>query len=125
MNFPEELKYTKDHEWAREEGNTVVVGITDHAQSSLGDIVFVELPEVGAELSVGDSLGVVESVKAVSDLYSPVSGKIVAINEDLADNPSSINQDPYGDAWIAKIEVSEKGDLMDAQSYKDFVDSLA
>ena len=116
------LKYSKEHEWARTDGNRVYVGITDYAQHSLGEIVFVELPEIGAELNAGDVLGVVESVKAASDIYSPLSGKVVEINEELADNPGEINEKPYK-SWIAVLELrdaSQLGELMDEVEYEEF-----
>jgi glycine cleavage system H protein len=127
MRFPENLKYTKDHEWAKVEGNSVVIGITDHAQSALGDVVYVELPAVGRTLKAGETFGVVESIKAVSDLYAPISGKVVAVNSSLADNPSVINQDSQGSAWMIKIEPTDASgtkDLMDSASYTKFVESL-
>ncbi len=120
-NVPNELKYVASHEWIREEGEgVVVVGITDHAQDLLGDVVFVELPDVGAELSAGDDAGVVESVKAASDIYAPLSGEIIAVNEDLEDAPEMVNSDPYGDGWFFKIKLSdtaELDDLLDADGY--------
>jgi glycine cleavage system H protein len=122
MNIPNELKYTKDHEWLRIEGNTAVIGITDYAQEQLGDIVFVEVPGEGDELGAGDTLGVVESVKAASDIYSPVSGTVVKVNEELADAPELVNQDPYGQAWIAEIELSnpdELAELLDSAAYEE------
>lgn len=127
MRFPKELKYTKDHEWAKIEGNQITVGITDHAQSSLGDIVFVELPKVGRELKAGETFGVVESIKAVSDLYSPVTGKVVAVNEEVVSEPSALNQDPQGSAWLLKMEatdLSSASALMDSESYTRFVETL-
>lgn len=127
MSNPAELKYTKDHEWARVEGNTVTVGITDHAQSALGDVVFVELPQVGRSLKKGEGFGVVESIKAVSDLYSPLEGKVVAVNSSLPDDPAAINRDPYGSAWMIKIELSHTGalsELMDVAAYTKYVESL-
>lgn len=126
--IPENLKYTKDHEWARVEGKQVTVGVTEHAQNSLGDIVFVELPEVGRELTAGETFGVVESVKAVSDLISPIAGKVAAINEKLVDEPNTINDAPYEGGWIVKIEMTGEStdhDLMDHLNYKDLVDTLA
>ena len=111
MQIPNNLKYSKEHEWVRVEGNKVVVGISDYAQSQLGDIVFVELPEIGASVIAGKRFSVVESVKAVSDIFSPVSGKIVAVNEGLNDAPEKINQAPYGDGWIAVIEMSDSNQL--------------
>ncbi len=120
-NVPNELKYVASHEWIREEGEgVVVVGITDHAQDLLGDVVFVELPDIGAELSAGDDAGVVESVKAASDIYAPLSGEIIAVNEDLEDAPEMVNSDPYGDGWFFKIKLSdaaELDDLLDAEGY--------
>jgi len=124
MNIPKELKYSQDHEWVKVEGNTATIGITDYAQSQLGDVVFVELPEDGAELAVGAGLSVVESVKAVSDVYTPISGKIIAGNESLADAPELVNQDPYGKGWIAKIEITdsaELADLLDSEAYEQLV----
>lgn len=120
--IPSELKYTKSHEWVRDEDDgTVTVGITDHAQELLGDLVFVELPEIGTEMSAEDAVCVVESVKAASDVYMPVSGEVVAVNEDLADAPETINDSPYDDGWLIKIKLSnpdELSDLMDADSYE-------
>ena len=118
---PSELKYLATHEWARlEEDGTVSVGITDHAQDALGDVVYVELPEEDQDVNAGDEAGVVESVKAASDIYSPVSGTVVAINEVLSDEPEKVNQDPYGDGWFFKIEpddTSQLEDLLDAAAY--------
>lgn len=124
-NIPSDLKYTKDHEWIRLEADgTATVGITDYAQGSLGDVTFVELPEVGASFSAGDAFGVVESVKAASDLYMPVSCEVIEVNEALEDAPESVNTDPYGDAWIAKIKLedpSEAEALLDAAAYSELV----
>ncbi|UTW44761.1 glycine cleavage system protein GcvH [bacterium SCSIO 12696] len=121
------LKYIASHEWIRDEGDgTVTVGITDHAQEALGDIVFVELPEVGAELSAGDDAGVVESVKAASDIYSPVSGEVVAINDDLEDAPETANSSPYGDGWFFQIKLSDASELeslLDADAYQEVCDN--
>jgi glycine cleavage system H protein len=126
MHVPEELKYTKDHEWLRIEGGEGVVGITDFAQDALGDVVFVELPAVGATLAPGDAFGVVESNKSVSDLYSPVAGTVVAINEALADAPESVNADPYGAGWMIRVKldgpVATEG-LLDAGGYRRHADS--
>ncbi|MBV0933990.1 glycine cleavage system protein GcvH [Marinobacterium weihaiense] len=120
-NVPNELKYVASHEWIRDEGNGIVtVGITDHAQDLLGDVVFVELPDLGAEVAAGDDAGVVESVKAASDIYAPLSGEVVAINEALEDAPESVNSDPYGDGWFFQLKLSdaaELGDLLDADGY--------
>ena len=126
MRFPADIKYTKDHEWAKLDGKTLTVGITDHAQGALGDVVFVDLPKSGRELKKGETFGVVESIKAVSDLYSPVTGKVVESNPALPDDPAQINREPHG-AWMIKIEVSnpsELSDLMDSQTYSKFVESL-
>jgi glycine cleavage system H protein len=123
--IPENLKYTKDHEWVRiEENGTVVIGITDYAQSSLGDITFVELPESDESFGNGDSFGVVESVKAASDLYMPVAGKVVESNQMLEGNPEAVNTDPYGEAWMVRVqpeELSELDNLMDAAAYAEIV----
>ncbi|OFZ20147.1 MAG: glycine cleavage system protein H [Bdellovibrionales bacterium GWB1_55_8] len=127
MNYPANLKYTKEHEWAKIDGNVVTVGITDHAQSSLGDIVFAELPSVGRTLKKGDTFGVVESIKAVSDLYSPATGKVVEVNAAIGDEPGQLNKDPHGKAWMVKIELTDPAsikDLMDADSYSKYVASL-
>ncbi len=125
-NIPSELRYTRTHEWVRQEDDgTIVVGITDHAQSALGDLVFVEIPETGVTVASGDSCAVVESVKAATDLYSPVAGEITAGNEQLADSPELVNQDSYGDGWIMKLRPSdagEIGELMDADAYESFVE---
>ncbi|BAO43082.1 glycine cleavage system protein GcvH [Thiolapillus brandeum] len=124
--IPDNLKYSKSHEWVKDEGDgTVSVGITDHAQELLGDLVFVELPEAGANLSAGSECAVVESVKAASDVYSPVDGEVVAVNEDLADTPEAINEDPYG-AWIFRIKLSDASQLdsmLDAQAYAAAVEA--
>lgn len=120
MNFPSELKYTKDHEWLKMEGDVAVVGITDFAQDALGDVVFINLPQEGDAVTAGESFGDVESVKAVSDVMSPVSGTISAVNTDLEDAPENLNSDPYG-SWIIKIEgISDTEDLMDAAAYEAF-----
>jgi glycine cleavage system H protein len=122
VSVPEELQYTRSHEWVRTEGDTATIGITDHAQEELGDIVYVELPEEGATFEAGDSFGTVESVKAVSDLYAPVGGEVTEVNEALNDNPEKINEDPYGDGWIVKLRVSGEGDLLSAADYEKFVE---
>ena len=120
MNFPAELKYTKDHEWIKMEGDIAVIGISDFAQDALGDVVFINLPEVGDTVTAGESFGDVESVKAVSDVNSPVTGVIVEVNEDLADSPENLNSDPYG-SWIIKVEnVTEEEELLDAAAYEAF-----
>ena len=122
MSVPEELQYTKSHEWVRTEGDTATIGITDHAQDELGDVVFVELPEMGATFDAGDSFGTVESVKAVSDLYTPVGGEVFGVNEALNDQPEKINEDPYGEGWIVKLSVSDEGDLLSASDYEQFLE---
>ena len=125
MRFPDHLKYTRDHEWAQIQGNSATVGITDHAQSALGDVVYVDLPAVGRVLKKGETFGVVESIKAVSDLYSPVAGKVAAVNTALVNDPAQINKDPQGGAWLVKIDVTEAAtDLMDASAYSKYVETL-
>jgi glycine cleavage system H protein len=122
MAYPKDYKYTQEHEWVKAEGSTGTIGITDHAQSSLGDIVFVELPKVGAEIKKGQSFGTVESVKAVSDLFAPVSGKVTAINEALATSPEKVNTDAHA-AWMVKVEMSDPSELeklMSAEDYEKF-----
>ena len=118
MAVPEELQYTKTHEWVRREDDVATIGITEHAQDELGDVVFVELPEKGASFGAGDAFGTVESVKAVSDLYAPVGGEVVEVNEALNDAPEKINEEPYGDGWIIRIRVSEEADLLSAGDYE-------
>ena len=121
-NIPAELKYIDSHEWIRIEGEFAVIGVTDHAQESLGDVVFVELPEVGAELGQGDESGVVESVKAASDIYSPISGEVVEVNGLLEDAPETVNESPYEDGWFYKLRItdaSELDGLLDAAAYQD------
>ncbi|AJF07093.1 glycine cleavage system protein GcvH [Geoalkalibacter subterraneus] len=125
MDFPEELKYTEEHEWVLVEDDVVSVGITDFAQDSLGDIVFVELPEVGARVEAGKAFGVVESVKAVSDIYSPVTGEVVEVNEELPDEPEVLNTSPYEDGWMVKIRYSEPeelDELLDAAAYRELIE---
>ena len=124
MNNPENLKYTKEHEWAKFESEKVIIGITDYAQSQLGDVIFIEFPAVGEEFTAGDVFGEVEAVKTVSELYSPLSGKIIEVNSELEDNPDLVNSDPYGAGWLIKIDPSkpnEKDELMDSSSYEEFV----
>lgn len=118
--IPEELKYTQEHEWVKVEGNRATVGITDHAQSQLGDVVFVELPQVGSEHHKGDSLASVESVKAVSDVYAPVSGKVVEVNAQLQDHAELVNQEPYGRGWIVVLEMSDPSELDQLLSAADY-----
>lgn len=124
MEFPDDILYTKEHEWIRVEGKVATIGITDYAQSQLGDIVFVELPAIGQEVKKEDTFGVVESVKSVSDCYAPVAGKIIEINEDLVENPAMLNEDCYGDGWMLKIEMKDTNEtkkLMKAVEYQAFV----
>ena len=126
--LPGDLVYTKEHEWLRkEEDGSVTIGITDHAQSALGDLVYVELPEVDAEVQSGGEMAVVESVKAASDVYAPIGGSIVAVNEDLADDPEKINADPYGDGWIVRMQPTDaidEGAMMSPDAYQTFLDEL-
>ena len=120
MAYPTDRKYTKEHEWIQPSGATAAIGITDHAQESLGDIVFVELPKVGAELAAGKAFGTVESVKAVSDIYAPVSGEVIAANDLLTTSPEKLNEDPHGAAWLFKVKLSapdETKELMSAADY--------
>ncbi len=120
MQIPENLRYSTDHEWALVEGSRVKVGITDYAQDALGDVVFVDLPAVGAEVTVGGALGEVESTKSVSEIYSPVAGTVVAVNAIASESPERLNADPYGDGWLCEIEMSNLGDLdqlLDATAY--------
>lgn len=127
MKVPSECSFTKDHEWAKKEGSAYVVGISDYAQDQLGDVVFLELPSVGKIYAKGDSMAVVESVKAASDIYAPISGKIVEINQKAVDSPDLINSDPFLAAWLVKIEPSkpeELGELLDASSYEKYVAEL-
>ncbi len=125
-DIPKERMYTKTHEWVENNGDgTVTVGITDYAQGALGDLVFVELPEVGSKLGAGDACAVVESVKAASDIYAPVDGEVAEINEQLADSPELINQDPYGEGWLMKLAVDDESaldDLLDADAYEAIVE---
>ena len=122
MSIPDDLQYTKSHEWVRMEEDTATIGITDHAQDELGDVVFVELPEVGATIGAGDSFGTVESVKAVSDLYTPVGGEVGEVNSSLEDAPEKINDDPYGEGWIVKLRTSEEADLLSPEEYEKVVE---
>jgi glycine cleavage system H protein len=122
-NVPEELQYSKDHEWLRVEGNTGTIGITDHAQNSLGDVVYVELPKVGETFEAHEAFGSVESVKAVSEIFMPVSGEVIAVNESLQDEPEKVNTDPYGDAWMVRVRLANSGEidsLLSAAEYEDF-----
>ena len=124
MNTPDHLLYTKEHEWANFKENEVVIGITDYAQGQLGDIIFIEFPEVGQQVNIGDTFGEVEAVKTVSELYVPVSGTIIEINEKLEESADLVNTDPYGDGWLIKVKatnLNEKNHLMDFSSYEEFV----
>ena len=125
MNVPDELRYTKDHEWARLEGNRVRIGITDYAQDALGDVVYVQLPDVGATVADGESFSEVESTKSVSDIYAPVTGTVVEVNADLTDTPQRLNDDPYGEGWLCVIEVADGvtlDGLLDAAAYRALID---
>jgi len=121
MNFPEGLKYTNDHEWVKIEGNTATIGVTDHAQSELGDVVFVDIEEGLENVTNGEEFGTIEAVKTVADLFSPISGSVAAVNVDINDDPELVNSDPYGAGWMIKVEMedpSELDKLMDADAYK-------
>ena len=123
-SIPQDLKYTKDHEWARQQGNLVVVGVTDHAQEALGDVVYVELPKLGSTITAGKQFGVIESTKAVSELFAPISGKVVKVNDALTDKPDTVNADPYGAGWIIEVEPSDTqqlAGLLDATAYADLL----
>ncbi len=124
MNIPDDLHYTKDHEWVRLEGDTATIGITDFAQGELGDIIFVEFPAVGDSFSQGDAFGTVEAVKTVADLFIPVSGEIIAVNTDLEEAPEKVNNDPYGEGWMVKVRLFNPGEgdeLLDAAAYRDLI----
>jgi len=125
MEAPPGLRYSKEHEWVSTEEAVATVGITDHAQEQLGEIVYIELPAVGDKVSKDDPFGVVESVKAVSDIYAPVSGTVVAINEDLPESPEIVNEDPYGDGWLIKVKVSDAADLDDLMDSEEYVEMIA
>ena len=121
MKVPEELRYRETHEWVRVEDGVAVVGITDYAQEELGDVVYVELPEIGRKVAAGEAVAVIESVKTASDIYAPVSGEIVAVNEALAEHPEKVNEDPYGEGWLFKIKPKDPAELealLDAEAYK-------
>jgi glycine cleavage system H protein len=123
-----ELRFTKDHEWVRQDGDAVVIGITDHAQTALGDVVFVDLPEIGREVAAGEACAVVESVKAASDVYAPVAGTVVEVNAALTEDPGLINRAPTADGWFFRIELKDAAEvaaLMDEEAYASFVESLA
>jgi glycine cleavage system H protein len=124
MDFPEDLKYSKEHEWVKVDGGTVIIGITAHAQDELGDVVYVEAPEVGSSVDASGTFGVVESVKAVSDLYAPVSGKVIEVNSRLEEEPELINTDPYNEAWIIKVEMTDSSELdalLTSEEYSSYV----
>jgi glycine cleavage system H protein len=125
MQIPENLRYSSEHEWALVEGNRVRVGITDYAQDALGDVVFVDLPSIGAEVAIGGVIGEVESTKSVSEIYAPVAGVVVAVNDEAASTPDALNSDPYGSGWLCEIEISDPAALdalLDAAAYKDLTD---
>jgi len=125
MNVPDDLRYTSDHEWVKLEGNRARIGITDYAQDALGDVVFVQLPELGASVAAGESISEVESTKSVSDVYAPLSGAIADINSELADSPQRLNEDPYGEGWISVIEVADVAgfdQLLDAAAYRKLIE---
>lgn len=124
MFFPEDLKYTKDHEWIRVEGNIGTIGITDHAQSELGDVVFVDIPSDLSEITSGTAFGTIEAVKTVADIYAPVSGKVIEINAAVNDSPEVVNKDPYGEGWLIKVEIAnfdELNALLDVNAYKQLI----
>lgn len=124
MNFPEDLKYTKDHEWLRVEGNIGIIGVTDHAQGELGDIVYIDISSSLQEVNEGETFGTIEAVKTVADLYAPVSGTIVEVNTALNDSPETVNSDPYGNGWLVKIEMSDPSqanNLLDVNAYRELV----
>ncbi len=125
MNIPDDLRYTSDHEWVRVEGGRATIGITDYAQDALGDVVFVQVPDVGATVELGATVSEVESTKSVSDIYAPVAGTVAEVNTDLADSPERLNEDPYGDGWICVLEVGDASQLeglLDAEGYRALVD---
>ena len=122
MKFPENLLYSESHEWLKEEGGRATIGLTDYAQSQLKDIVYVELPEIGSEFKKGESMGTVESVKTVTDVFSPVTGKVVEANQTLKNSPQFVNEDPYGKGWIVKMEIKDKGELKELLSFKAYQD---
>ncbi|MEA2679569.1 MAG: glycine cleavage system protein [Candidatus Binataceae bacterium] len=125
MEAPPGLKYSKEHEWVATEESVATIGITDHAQEQLGEIVYIELPAIGEKVSKDDPFGVVESVKAVSDIYAPVSGTVVEVNEDLPESPEVVNEDPYGDGWLIKVKVSDPADLEDLMENDEYAELVA
>ena len=125
MHVPDDLLYTEEHEWIQLEEDSATIGITDYAQKELGDVVYVELPETGISLEAGQTFGSVESVKAVSEIYAPLSGTVVEVNETLEDSPETVNEDPYGDGWMIRLEVTESaevGELLSAADYRDYLE---
>ncbi len=124
MDFPEGLKYSKEHEWVLVEDDVAIIGITEFAQGELGDIVFVELPDVGEKISKDDPFGSLESVKAVSDIFAPISGAVTEINDDLKENPETINEDPYGDGWMIKVQMTDMDELKDLMSSDDYAEFI-
>ncbi|HYB92088.1 MAG TPA: glycine cleavage system protein GcvH [Candidatus Binataceae bacterium] len=125
MEVPEGLKYSKEHEWVATDDSVATIGITDHAQDQLGEIVYIELPAVGDKISKDDPFGVVESVKAVSDIYAPVSGVVIEINEDLPETPEVVNEDPYGDGWLIKVKMNDPADLEDLMDHEGYAEMVA
>ncbi len=125
MEIPRRLKYSKEHEWVATEDSVATIGITDHAQDQLGEIVYIELPSVGDKISKDDPFGVVESVKAVSDICAPVSGTVIEVNEDLPESPEVVNEDPYGDGWLVKVKMNDPSDLEDLMDYEEYQEMLA
>ena len=125
MEIPAGLKYSKEHEWVATEDTVATVGLTDHAQDQLGEIVYIELPAVGDKVSKDDPFGVVESVKAVSDIYAPVTGTVIEINEDLPESPETVNEDPYGDGWLIKVKIADMTDLDDLMDNEEYAEMLA
>lgn len=122
--FPDHLKYTATHEWVDEHAGEATIGITDHAQELLGDLVFIELPQIGQEVAAGDEIGVLESVKAASDYYAPISGVVTAVNQDLTSNPERLNQDPYGEAWLVKIEMNDPEELQELLTSSEYSETI-
>ena len=125
MEIPKGLRYSKEHEWVATEDTVATIGITDHAQEQLGEIVYIELPSVGDKISKDDPFGVVESVKAVSDIYAPVTGTVIEINEDLPESPETVNEDPYGDGWLIKVKITDMSDLDDLMDADEYAELLA
>jgi glycine cleavage system H protein len=124
MKFPEDLKYTTDHEWVRVEGNIATIGVTDHAQGELGDVVYIDVADSVSEVSQGESFGSIEAVKTVADLFAPISGKVIEVNRGLNDAPDTVNKDPYGEGWMVKIEMSNPSELDDLMGVDDYTASV-